>query len=579
MNFNVWNIKEMLSIPSGSGITKPSNWNSNQTDCSSLSDSQFLFGSQFCPENSEILSTSLDVGAYSRHSKQTQQNSVDNEPSVFTKYQTKPQLFGGETKDEGLFSLPLPVGKSKGLLKQFEEKKRRTTDKCDSEMLYNFVSHFQEVIHKLQTSVEKSEEHLSSRSQSILDSLETIAKTIQETAQVQRDLTFEAVRDKGNMEQAILEIQKRFEARQAEFMEMKSNLKNLEVLVAQQSKDFQQLCERLGQLNVPGVVEELKKLISAPQVAGRLKDSTSQTSPAQAQSLHFTGQEKYTSEEPAAQQAQVSPAGNPSSSSQRPREFGISDEGAESDVFQKAALPTDGPHRGNEHLKNKTMQTYCKNWVITTRSLSNHCSSLPSQKAGSDQELTAQEASQLDLNKFDSRVKNVCPQYEAQSMCSDAFEQLAAEQKGRTRGKGRKGKKQQPRKSQRGRLLARKREQTPRKACAFITKHASPQAPGSSPQGPLFSWRAPRSSTKSARHILGGRVRTSKTAREAHGGILQSTQHSSPDQECLSSSSQGDQQINWFSDLSLENPEPRLCKKGGKNLLCDPDFDSSDDNF
>ncbi|XP_036049571.1 interactor of HORMAD1 protein 1 [Onychomys torridus] len=579
MNFNVWNIKEMLSIPSGSGITKPSNWNSNQTDCSSLSDSQFLFGSQFCPENSEILSTTLDVGAYSRHPKQTQQNSVDNEPSIFTKYQTKPQLFGGDTKDEGLFSLPLPVGKSKGLLKQFEEKKRRATDKCDSEMLYNFVSHFQEVIHKLQTSVEKSEEHLSSRSQSILDSLETIAKTIQETAQVQRDLMFEAVRDKGNMEQAILEIQKRFEARQAEFMEMKSNLKNLEVLVAQQSKDFQQLCEKLGQLNVPGVIGELGKLISAPQVAGRLKDSTSQTSPAQAQSLHFTRQEKYTSEEPAAQQAQVSLAGNPSKSSQRPREFGILDEVAESDDFGKAALPTDGPHRGNEHLKNKTMQTYCKNWVITTRSLSNHCSSLPSQKAGSDQELTAQEASQLDLNKFESRVKNVCPKYEVQSMCSDSFEQSATEQKGRTRGKGRKGKKQQLRKSQRGRLLARKREQTPRKACTFISKHASLQSPVSSPQGPLISWWAPRSSTKSARHSLGRRVRTSKTAREAHGGILQSTQRSSPDQECLSSSSQGDQQINWFSDLSLENPEPRLCRKGGKNLLFDPDFDSSDDNF
>ncbi|KAL6071384.1 hypothetical protein STEG23_006232, partial [Scotinomys teguina] len=57
-------------------INKSSNWNSNQTDCS-LSDSQFLFGSQFCSENSEILSTSLDVGAYSRHPKQTQLSSVD----------------------------------------------------------------------------------------------------------------------------------------------------------------------------------------------------------------------------------------------------------------------------------------------------------------------------------------------------------------------------------------------------------------------------------------------------------------------------------------------------------------------
>lgn len=54
-----------------------------------------------------------------------------SEPSIFIKYQAKPQLLGGDTKDESLFSLPLPVGKSKGLSKQFEEKKRRATDQSD----------------------------------------------------------------------------------------------------------------------------------------------------------------------------------------------------------------------------------------------------------------------------------------------------------------------------------------------------------------------------------------------------------------------------------------------------------------
>lgn len=56
---------------------------------------------------------------------------LQSEPSIFTKYQTKPQLFGGDTKGGGLFPLPLPVGKSKGLLEQFEEKKKRAKDKCD----------------------------------------------------------------------------------------------------------------------------------------------------------------------------------------------------------------------------------------------------------------------------------------------------------------------------------------------------------------------------------------------------------------------------------------------------------------
>ncbi|XP_028612420.1 interactor of HORMAD1 protein 1 [Grammomys surdaster] len=576
MNFNVWNVKEMLSIPLGSGLTKPSNWNSNQTDCSSPSDSQFLFGSQFCPENSESLLPSLDAGAYLKHPKQTQQNSVDNEPSIFTKYQAKPQLFGGDTKGEGLFSLPLPVGKSKGLSKQFEEKKRRATDQSDSETLHNFVSHFPEVIHKLQTSVEKSEEHLSSRSQSILDSVETIAKTFQETAWVQRDLIVEAMKDKGSVEQAILEIQRTCAARQAELMEMKSTLKNLEVLVVQQSKNFQQLCDNLGQLLVPGVLEELKKFTSVPQVARHLKDSTSQTSPSLTESLHFAGQEKYPSVEPATWQAQESPAENPSRSSQRPGEFGVCDEEAsESDVFQKAALTTGRPHRGSEHVKSKTTQTYCKNWVMTTRNLSNHFSSLPSQKAGNDQGLIAQGASQLDLNKLEAREKNACPEHEAQSMWSfDSFEQSATVQKGGTCRKRRRGRKQQPRRAKRGRLLARKLEQTSRKTCNFMASHHCPQSPVCDPQGPLICWPTPRSSEKPGCHILEETGEISKTARAAQGNLLQSSQRSSTD-----SSSQGDQQMNWFSDLSLENLEPPLCKKGGKNLLCDPDFDSSDDNF
>lgn len=57
--------------------TKSSNLNNNQTDYSSLSDSQFLFGSQFCPESSQTLSTALDSEVHLRHPKQSQQNSLD----------------------------------------------------------------------------------------------------------------------------------------------------------------------------------------------------------------------------------------------------------------------------------------------------------------------------------------------------------------------------------------------------------------------------------------------------------------------------------------------------------------------
>ncbi|XP_075404029.1 interactor of HORMAD1 protein 1 [Tenrec ecaudatus] len=324
MDCNVWNIKEMLSIPSGSGVIMSSNWNNNQSDYSSLSDSQFLFGSQFCPENSETLSGPLEIGTYSRHPKQSQQNSLDSEPSIFTKYQTKPQLFGGHTKDGSLFPLPLSAGKSKSLFEQFEEKKKRGKDKSESETEGSFISHVKESIHKLQTSVEKSEEHLSLRSQSISDSLETVAMTLQKTTQTQGALLLEVVQEKRSMEQTILKMQKTFEGVSAEFVEMKSDLKHLEVLVTQQSKDFQQLREQLAQLDAPSLLADLKKCLSMPPGRELLVDSSSQTSPLLAQSLSFTRQEKQASEEPPACSACMygvwGPSENPnllSSSSQK----------------------------------------------------------------------------------------------------------------------------------------------------------------------------------------------------------------------------------------------------------------------
>ncbi|KAM5153978.1 interactor of HORMAD1 protein 1 [Callospermophilus lateralis] len=594
MNFNVWNIKEMLSIPSGPGTTKSSNWNNNQTDYTALSDSQFLFGSQFCPENSETLSAPLDFSAHLRHSKQSQQNSLDSEPSIFTKYQTKPQLFAGDTKDIDLFSLPLPVGKSKGLLTQFEEKNKRTKDQCDSETLYNFVSQIRESIHRLQTSVEKSEEHLSSRSQSILDSLENVAKTLQDTARSQSDLIFEAVQEKSNVEQAILEIQKKFETRQAEFIEMKSNLENLEVLVAQQSKDFQQLCEQLDQLNVPSILAELKRLILVPQILEHVKDNTSQTSPSLTQSLNFTRQEKYASEELVMWQAQAhTAAGNPSTGSLVTREFGIMGEGAKGDALQKeVALPALWPCKGNEHVKDKSVQTNCKNWAITKADSKNHGSRIPGHKVLGDSDLLHQGTSQLislDLHNFAMSIKNLCPEYQAKSIFSCApSEQLETEQKGRTVERGRKCKRQPTRKTQRGRF-ARKREQTPSKTCIFNYKYQNPQSPVSDErippteqQEPLaqpLHLRGPRSSTKSVCHVLGGTVKSSKIAPAVQGSLSKFPECSSRNKDLHSSSSQGDHQMRWFSDLNLGNSESPPCKETGKNLLYDLGFDSSDDDF
>ncbi|XP_039693660.1 interactor of HORMAD1 protein 1 [Pteropus medius] len=594
MNFNVWNIKEMLSIPTGSGTTKSSNWTNTQTDYSSLSDSQFLFGSQFCPESSETLSAPLDFGVHSRHPKQSQQSSLDSEPSIFTKYQTKPQLFGGDTKDGGLFPLPMPAGKSKSLLEQFEEKKKRAKDKCDSETLYNFISHIRESIHRLQTSVEKSEEHLSSRSQSILDSLETVAKTLRETAQAQSDLVLETVQDKGSTEQAILDMRRTLEARQAEFTEMKSNLKHLEVLVAQQSKDFQQLCEHLGQLNVPSVLAELKRWISVPRVPGHVTDSMSQTSPLRAQSLSLTRQDEHASGEPAPGQAQAIPAAeNRRVGSPRPGGFAVWGEGAKTTAPQeKDALLSPGAGRRNRPVRNKAMQTNCENQVIGKTSSENHKASVPGHQAPGDSDLVSQGASQLtslDLNNFETGIENSRPKGRAKGVFScDLCEQRSVtKQKGRTIQRGRKGKQQPQRKARRGRSRAGKQGCTPSEPCTFNPECPQPPASGSrralpEQQEPLaqpLRLCRPRSRTQPAGPALGGTVTPRKTARAAQGTLSQVGGCSSQDNRLLSKSSQGDHQMSWFSDLNLESLQSPLCKEPGKNTLYDLGFDSSDDGF
>ncbi|XP_036984314.2 interactor of HORMAD1 protein 1 [Artibeus jamaicensis] len=579
MNFNVWNIKDMLSIPSGSGTTKSSNWTNNQADYSSLSDSQFLFGSQFCPESSETLSAPLDFGVHLRDPKHLQKNSLDSEPSIFTKYQTKPQLFGEDTKDGGLFPLPLSVGKSKGLLEQFEEKKKRAQDKCDSENLYNFISHVRESIHKLQTSVEKSEEHLSSRSQSILDSLETVARTLQETVQAQSNLVLKTVQDKGNMEQAILEMQKRFDARQAEFIEMKSDLKHVEVVVAQQSKNFQQLCEQLRQLceNVPSILAELKSLISVPQGPTHVTDRTSQTSPLLPQSLNFTRQDKYACEEPA--------SGSLRMGSLRPRgEFGVWSEGAKRAALQEeAVLLAVGGSKTNRRVRDKAVQTNCRNQLITKRSLENQDPGVRNLVS-----LGASQPISRDLNNVVTGIENARQKRQTKDMFShDPCEQrLVTEQKGRTVELGRKGQ-QQPRKARRGRPLARKQEHTQGKTSAFSS--TGPQSPVSGSQSstpeqqePLaqpLHLCGPRSPTKPVCPVLEGVLTPKRTAGPAPGASLQLSGHSSQDNSQLSNSSKGDHQISWFSDLNLESSMTPPCKEPGKNVLYDLGFDSSDDGF
>lgn len=52
-----------------------------------------------------------------------------SEPSIFAKYQSKPQLFGGDEKERGLHNFP--AGRFKSALEQFEDKKKKIQEKHD----------------------------------------------------------------------------------------------------------------------------------------------------------------------------------------------------------------------------------------------------------------------------------------------------------------------------------------------------------------------------------------------------------------------------------------------------------------
>ncbi|XP_059520732.1 interactor of HORMAD1 protein 1 [Myotis daubentonii] len=541
MNFNVWNIKDMLSIPSTSGTTKSSSWANNPGDYSSLSDSQFLFGSQFCPESSETLSAPLDVGVHLRDPKPLQKGSLDNEPSIFTKYQTKPQLFEEDINDGGLFPLPLPVGKSKGLLEQFEEKKKIAKDKCDSETLYSFISHVRESIHKLQTSVEKSEERLSSRSQSILDSLETVAKTLQETARAQRDLVLETAQDRGRVEQAVLELRREFQARQAEIAEVTSGLKHLEAVAAQQSKDVRQLGEQLAQLDVPGALAELKSFLAGPRGPTHVRDSTSQTSPPRAQAL---------------------PARDLRVGAPWPREFDVWGEGA-----KRAALPEEavGEAKRSRGVRDKAVQTNLKSQLLPKTSAENY----------GGRKLAAQGALRLlslDVNNFVTSPKR---------QTKGVFSRDPCEQRLVTGEHGRRGR--PPRSTHRGRPPTRRQEQPRSTACAFSSQ--CPQLPGPGSQGsppeqqepcaqPLCRGLQGRNPTQPAQ---GGALRP-RTMQAAPRALPQLSGHSPQDSSQRSDSSQGDPQMSWFSDLNPESPQAPQSQQPGKAVLYHLRFDSSDES-
>ncbi|XP_044307646.1 interactor of HORMAD1 protein 1 [Varanus komodoensis] len=305
MNMNLSSIKDMFSTPTKMGPNKPSSWTSVPSDCNSLSDSQFLFGSQFCPENSQSASAPLEFSIQQRQGKSSQQNSQDvswmskasllelynlcrftrqnacssyvdhsksdpagpqclghwiieaiklayqlNESSIFAKYQSKPQLFGGDGKEKG--SLNFPAGRFKGVLEQFEENKKKIKEKYDNEVLNTFILNTKESLQR-------------------------------ETVQSHYGLVLNALRDRNEMEQTLLGMGKSLQDKDTEISALKSSLQllreSLDQLTVQQNEQHLKLCEQLGYMQLPSLLSEFQTFISAPRVLSHLKDRESQTSP------------------------------------------------------------------------------------------------------------------------------------------------------------------------------------------------------------------------------------------------------------------------------------------------------------
>ncbi|XP_062977697.1 interactor of HORMAD1 protein 1 [Elgaria multicarinata webbii] len=274
MNLNLWNSKDMSSTPTKMGPNKSSSWTSVPSDYNSMSDSQCLFGSQFCPENSQSASVPLEVSIQQRQGRSSQQSSQDNEPSIFAKYQSKPQLFGGDGKERG--SLNFPAGRFKSVLEQFEENKKKIKEKYDNEVLNSFVLNTKE-------SLQRTQKVVLGDSCSTPWPLACGVSHVQETYQSHYGLVLNALKDRNEMEQALLGMEKRLQDKDTEISGLNSSLQllkeSLDQLTAQQNEQHLKLCEQLGHMKLPSLLAELETFISAPRVPIHLKDNASQTSP------------------------------------------------------------------------------------------------------------------------------------------------------------------------------------------------------------------------------------------------------------------------------------------------------------
>ncbi|XP_027738148.1 interactor of HORMAD1 protein 1 isoform X4 [Empidonax traillii] len=211
----------------------------------------------------------------------TRQSSSLSEPSIFTKYQTKPQLFDEEIREKGLPNFS--AGRKKSILENFEVNKNKIKDKYDREVLSAFISNTKDKLHGLQACLDKFEEMSDSRYKSILVHLETLSKKMEDAFQSHCASVLKALTDKSQMEQALLEMERRLAAKDMEISEVKSSVQllkeSLESLPAQLNDQHLKLCKELDFLKLPNALAEQHMPVPSARLPPHMRDNSSQTSP------------------------------------------------------------------------------------------------------------------------------------------------------------------------------------------------------------------------------------------------------------------------------------------------------------
>ncbi|XP_062400563.1 interactor of HORMAD1 protein 1 [Sardina pilchardus] len=250
MKTNIWNIKEMLNIPLGSGGSKVSSKSGTSSDYSSLTDSQFLLGSQFWPENSQAISQ--DVSYSSRNIKQNSEEG--SELRVSANYHAKPYLFGGDTETLSTTNSKPTIG----MLDRFEEDKKRAKDKSESETIHHEFLKLHDSLEKVIHLLENVNDSGDATHKGLVEGINGLTRTIKESmASVRDGITpqIEAVITKLNSQSQTL---KEIEEREAKLV---TATKDLSTHLQDLQRNMDSLKVEHGQEQT--VLAEMQSLLSA----------------------------------------------------------------------------------------------------------------------------------------------------------------------------------------------------------------------------------------------------------------------------------------------------------------------------